>query len=172
LTELEREPSGRLNLPNLVIGMPISIVVRIRVPPQKGQAEPCRFVLDWDEPGGRAPGRRSQVAALALPSVPARRWSELPIDSAVAEQVALLMAASARKEVIAAIDRGDATTARSWLNRIRQLLAGAPKSVETDSDKANAFKTDEYLVLGQIDAARKSAHYQQYHRKRGHDTAF
>jgi Ca-activated chloride channel homolog len=170
LNELEHEPSGRLKLPNLVIGMPISIVVRLRIPPQPDRAELCRFHLDWDEPHGESPGRRSQAAALILPAVPARSWSDWPVDPAVAEQVALLMAAKARNEVIAAIDRGDATTARSGIDKIRQLLSGVPKTAETTAEWANTATTEEFLILGQIDSARKSAHYQQHWRKRGQST--
>jgi Ca-activated chloride channel family protein len=167
LNELERQPSGRLQLPNLVIGMPIAIVVRLTVPPQRNQAELCRFHLDWNEIGDPSTGRRTQVATLVLPAVPAREWARMPVDPAVAEQVALMMAAAARKEVIAAIDRGDPTAARTWLDRIRQVLSGAPKTAETDAEWANTATTEEFLVLRQMGSARKSAHYQQWQRKRG-----
>jgi hypothetical protein len=81
------------------------------------------------------------------------------------------MAAQARKEVIAAIDRHDTTSARGWLDRVRHWLSEAPKTAETASDLANLSKTDEFLILNEVQAARKAAHYQQYRRNRGHDTS-
>jgi Ca-activated chloride channel family protein len=170
LNELEREPSGRLKLPNLVIGMPISIVVRLKIPPQRDRAEVCRLYLDWDEPRGEAPGRRSLGAALILSAVPARPWSELPVDPAVVEQVALLLAAKARNEVIAAIDRGDATAARGGLERIRRLVARAPQTAEMASEWADMKTTEDLLAQGEMTSARKAAHYRQYFRKRGQGT--
>jgi Ca-activated chloride channel family protein len=170
LNELEREPSGRLKLPNLVIGMPISILVRLTVPPQTGQPELCQFSFDWDEPGSESPGRRSQVVSLTMPAVPARQWSEMPVDPAVAEQVALHAAASARKQAIAALDRGDQSTARVWLDTLKNLIAGAPQTTETTSDWANLSATLSFLDEGQMGSARKAAHYHQYYRKSGKRT--
>jgi len=167
LTELDREPSGRLKLANLIVGMPISIVVRLRVPAREGVSGPCRFVLDWEEPRGAAPGRRTQTAALALPAVPSHEWSAMPLDPAVAEQVALLMAAKARKELIAAIDRGDEAAANSAVGRIRAELSSAPLSAEMASEWADLDATQQMLDHGQAASARKSAHYRQYNRKQG-----
>ena len=170
LNELEREPSGRLVLPNLVMGMPISIVVRLEVPPQRDRAEIARFFLDWDEPREPASGRRSLGAALIISSVRARQWSEMPVDPAVAEQVALLMAARARKEVIAAIDRGDVTGARSGLDKIRKVIANAPQTAEMTSEWAHLTATEQSLSQGDMDTTRKASHYRQYFRKRGQGT--
>ena len=170
MNELERDPSGRLKLPNLVLGMPISILVRFTVPPQTGQPELCRFHLDWDEPGSESPGRRSQAVALAMPAVPARQWSEMPIDPAVAEHVALHTAASARKEAIAALDRGDETTARVWLDKLRNVIANSPRTEEMTSEWNNMQETQSWLNQGQTGSARKAAHYQQHYRKSGRST--
>jgi hypothetical protein len=149
------------------MGMPISILVRFMVPPQTGQPELCRFHLDWDEPGSGSPGRRSQVISLAMPAVPARQWSQMPIDPGVAEQAALHMAASARKEAIAAIDRGDEPTARTWLNKLRHVIAGSPRTEEMTAEWTNLGTTLDFLNTGQMGSARKAAHYQQHQRKRG-----
>jgi Ca-activated chloride channel family protein len=170
LNELEREPSGRLKLPNLVLGMPIAVVVRLRVPAQRDRAEIARFYLDWEEPRGAAPGRRSLGAALIISPVPARQWSEMPVDPAVAEQVALLMAAKARNEVIAAIDRGDAAAARIGLDRIRQIISAAPQTPEMISDWNHMRTTENLLAQGEMTTARKAEHYRQYFRKRGQGT--
>jgi Ca-activated chloride channel family protein len=170
LNDLPRPPSGRFQLPNLVIGMPISIVVRLTVPPQQHAGELCRFHFDWDEVGDSSRGRRSRTAVLALPVVSAHNWSQMPIDPAVAEQETLMKAADARKEVLAALDRGDKTGARHWLGRIRQLLTGAPTTAETTAEWDSLHKTEEHLILGDLGSARKVAHYQHYQRKSGRGT--
>jgi Ca-activated chloride channel homolog len=170
MNELERDPAGRLKLPNLVMGMPISILVRFTVPPQTGQPELCRFHLDWDEPGGQSSGRRSRVVLLAMAAVSARQWSQMPIDPAVAEQVALHMAASARKEAIAALDRGDEPTARAWLDKVRNVIANSPQTLEMTAEWNNMEATTTWLDRGEASSARKSAHYQQHYRKSGKST--
>jgi Ca-activated chloride channel family protein len=52
--------AGRLMLPNLIAGMPIGVLVRLGVPPQRRDVAPCRFRLAWDDPEARraadAPG--------------------------------------------------------------------------------------------------------------------
>ena len=170
LNEMEREPSGRLKLPNLVMGMPISIVVRLRVPAQGDREEIGRFTLDWEDPHGEAPGRRSMAAGFLISAVPARQWSQMPVDLAVAEQVALLMAAKARNEVISAIDRGDEATAVTAFDAIRAVLSGAPQTAEVISDSVDLDSTQEYFIQGLTGSARKASHYRQYFRKRGHGT--
>ena len=67
LNDLKRNALGRLMLPNLVVGMPIQVIVRLKVPPPR-PAELCRFRLAWDDPKGGE--RRSVYASLTLPLVP------------------------------------------------------------------------------------------------------
>jgi Ca-activated chloride channel family protein len=109
-------------------------------------------------------------AALIISPVNARQWSEMPVDPAVAEQVALLMAAKARNEVLAAIDRGDATTAQGWLNQIREVISTAPQTAEIASEWQQLNVTAGLLAQGEMTSARKGEHYRQYHRKRGWGT--
>ena len=170
LNEMEREPSGRLKLPNLVMGMPIAIVVRLKVPPQADREEICRFTSTGKTRAARRPGRRSLAAALIISAVPARQWSDMPVDLAVAEQVALLMAARARKEVISAIDRGDEATAIDRVRAIRTVLSNAPQTAEVTAEWADMEATQELFTLGQMGSARKASHYRQYFRKRGRGT--
>src|SRR6185312_12520580 len=68
LNDLDRNALGRLMLPNLVVGMPISVVVRLQIPALSGETEVCRFRLAWDEPSGKT--RRTCHAAMTLGSCP------------------------------------------------------------------------------------------------------
>src|SRR5262245_58598548 len=42
LNDLDRLPTGRLKLPNLIAGMPVLVLVRLSVPPMTGERELCR----------------------------------------------------------------------------------------------------------------------------------
>ena len=99
LNDFAKNEFGRSLLPNLVAGMPLSVVVRLNVPATSG-GQVCQFRLAWDRPG--VEGRQVLWVALELPAVPAARWHDLDVDAAVQEQVALLMAARARREAVAA----------------------------------------------------------------------
>src|SRR3954466_2841861 len=53
LNDLERAPTGRLMLPNLVVGMSIEVVVRLVVPPRYAAEDPPPLLavrLAWDCP--------------------------------------------------------------------------------------------------------------------------
>ena len=170
LTEVERDPSGRLKLPNLIMGMPISIVVRLAVMTHATRSEICRVTLDWEEPRGDARGPQSLAAALIMSAAPESEWSTMPIDSAVAEQVALLMAAKARKEVIAALDRNDVATAQGCFNQIREILQNAPQTAEVENEINDMQSTRVLLDQGEFNATRKASHYRQSYRKQGKST--
>jgi len=167
LNDLGRDGPGRYKLPDLVIGMPLSILVSLTVDPKRRITEICRFHLDWDEPGAAKGGRQSLVAALGLPSATARQWSALPIDPAVAEYLTLHAAALARKEMIAAIDRGDEAATRSMTQRILDLTATVPQTLEIAAERASVQETMAWLDQRDMGTARKVSHQQQYWRKSG-----
>ena len=99
LNDLERAPTGRLKLPNLVVGMPVIVVVRLKLPPISARSDLIEFRLAWDAP--RNGGRRVLRAALeGLPAAPMAQWSTLPEDVEVQTQVALLMIARARRKLL------------------------------------------------------------------------
>ena len=96
LNDLQRTTTGRLMLPNLLVGMPALVAVRLKLPPSPGRTNLLDVRLAWDAP--RNGGRRVLSAALGgLPARPMAAWLNLPEDPDVRMQVALLMAARARK---------------------------------------------------------------------------
>src|SRR5262249_47954844 len=127
LNDLERAQGGRLMLPNLVVGMPIPVVLRLVVPERAASADLLTVRLDWEDPGG---GRRRVLHARlgALPSLPLDSWKKVPVDPAVHEQVALLLAARAQKEAVRAQQRNDLAGARNWLEWARLTLSGVTGS--------------------------------------------
>jgi Ca-activated chloride channel homolog len=167
LTELERGSAGQIKLPDLVSDMPISILLRVRVTPQPRRSELCRFHLAWDPTGETPLVRRELEVSLALPAVPSAEWDMLPLDPAVQEQLALVMATKAREEYHAALHRNDLGTAQEVLDRIRENLACAPQTAETKAELANLAETEEMLRMGKLSSSRKLSHWQAQMRKEG-----
>jgi Ca-activated chloride channel homolog len=168
LNDLDRNALGRLMLPNLVVGMAIPVIVRLNVPPIQQAAEVCRFRLAWDEPNGNA--RRTLHAAILLSPCPSAEWEALPVDPEVAEQVALLMAARAKKEAIGAYDQGNMDRTMDLVEYAQEQMRAMPASPMVDQELAmlNALEAD--LKQGEGAKFRKRSAWQAFTRKRGQDS--
>lgn len=165
LNDLEKDRSGRLMLANLVSGIPISLVVRLSVPPFGATGDLCHFDLAWDDPKGGS--RQSHRVSLALPAVPAEQWDCLPDDHAVLEQVALLMAARAKKEATQALDRGDFAGTRSSVAAARGYTSSLPLTMATAHELNEIAKLETELDGGDLKKFRKESLWQRYKRGRG-----
>ena len=163
LNDLEKAPTGRLMLPNLVVGMPVLAVVRLKLPPAPAGVTVLEVRLAWDAP--RDGGRRVLRAALgALPAVPMVAWSALPEDPEVRVQVALLMVARAQKEAAYAAERGDHAVTREWLGTARDLAEAVPCS-PLMAEMAALAGLEAALDAGNNQAFVKGAKYRSYSRK-------
>lgn len=165
LNDLERNALGRLMLPNLVVGMPIQVVVRLKVPASPHKIDIARFRLAWDDPKGA--GRRSSYASLTLGSCPSSVWDNLETDPRVAEQAAIQMAARAKKEAIAAYDQGDMAATRAFVGKAGAWMQAAPRSTEVDHELAEIAKLSADLDEGHGAKFRKRSAWQAFKRKRG-----
>ncbi len=165
LNDLEKNAHGRLMLSNLVAGIPITVVVRLNVPPFGPTGDLCRFRLAWDDPKGG--GRQSRRVSLTLPAVPAEQWACLPDDHAVLEQVALLMAARAKKEATQALDRGDMPMMRSLLDVAQSVTRSVPMSSSTVQELEEIARLETELAGGDLKKFRKEMSWQRYKRGRG-----
>ena len=75
LNDFEKAPTGRLMLPNLVVGMPVQVLVRLSVPPQTAPSSLLGVRLAWDDP--RSHDRRVSEARLdPLPLATLDWWTE------------------------------------------------------------------------------------------------
>ena len=128
LNDLDRLPTGRLKLLNLVSGMPIIVVVRLNVPPAVEERELCRFRLAWNTPH-QADGKNLTVS-LRLPAVDAATWDKLAETLEVRKRAALLLMARCKKAATRSLKQGDFDGAKHWLVEARQLLASAPDTPE------------------------------------------
>jgi Ca-activated chloride channel family protein len=168
LNDLDRNAHGRLKLPNLVVGMPIPVVVRLKVPATPGEAEVCRFRLAWDDSTGGE--RKSVYSTIVMRSCPSTTWDALPGDPSVVEQVAMLMAARAKKEAIAAYDRGDMVSTAECVVMARAYMEATPTSTEVAHELGEIAKLQADLDAVQGAKFRKRSSFQAYRRKHGRES--
>jgi Ca-activated chloride channel family protein len=169
LNDLEREPTGQLILPNLIVDMPVLVVVRLKVPPGLAGRPLLDVRLAWDAP--RDGGRRVLRASLGdLSVVPLAAWSDLPEDPDVKTQVALMMVARAQKEAASAAERGDIPGTAQWLGAARGWAGSVPvtATVQVELDALQAM--EQALQAGQNRAFVKYAKYRSYSRKQSRHT--
>jgi Ca-activated chloride channel family protein len=163
LNDLDRLPTGRLKLPNLIAGMPLLVVVRLNVPPLPVGDEVCRFRLAWDAPQGA--GRQAVIASLRLPSVTGASWDALAANVEVQERATLLLMARFKKEATRCLERGDKDGALRWLNEARSLLASTPPTPEMTREAQALAEIEAYVESGEWMKFMKQAKYQAYRRR-------
>lgn len=165
LNDLDRTSYGRLKLPNLVVGNPILIVVRLKLPAIHQATDLCHFRLAWNDPN--QPGRQVLRATLRLPVMPAAQLADIPLHPEVQQQIALLMAARARVEAIHHLDLGDSLGASQSLMAARELmLSAAPPTLGTQVELERLAELNEEIEAGELGSSRKKARFQSYNLRR------
>lgn len=164
LNNLDKTNTGRLKLPNLVAGNPISVVVRLKVPPQAASTDLCRIRLAWSDP--ELQGRQKTYATLTLPVVEPAQLSEFPLNEVVQQQVALLMSARAQEESIRFMDLGNFEAAQNSLRSAKAMVASAPCSADLTAEGASLERLQDELSAGKIATTRKMARFNSHRRSR------
>jgi Ca-activated chloride channel family protein len=145
LNDFEMSETGRYKLPNLQAGLPLDVVVQLRVP---GQAEGTNLRL-LDLRLGYTP-QEMKAAEVAKQVFEVEFTSEkdvagLPVNHEVAKAVQMLMNARARAEAVRRMDAGDYLGSQQLLidARVRSEAAFAPMAASPDvQDEMRVF--DEY----------------------------
>jgi Ca-activated chloride channel family protein len=164
LNDLDRLPTGRLKLPNLVSGMPVMVVIRLNVPPAREEREFCRFRLAWNTP--KQPERRKMRVSLRLPPVDAAAWEALAPALEVRERAALLLMARHKKQATLCLEQGDRDEAVRALQEARQVLVSAPDAPEMRREAQALAEIEEHLASGAWVKFLKHAKYQAHQRRR------
>lgn len=164
LNDLERLPTGRWKLPNLVAGMPVIVIVRLNVPPMPKEGELCRFRLAWTSP--KVEERQSLRVGWSLPAVGEATWNTLAVNIEVQERAALLLIARLKKAATACLDRGDREGAVRQLEEAKRLLAAAPPTPEMLREAEALALIEQHLASGALDKFQKHASYQAHQRRR------
>lgn len=164
LNDFESHPDGSLKLPNLMLGNPLEIVVRLQIPALNRETNVLQASAQWQDT--QTATARSLTNALSLQTVSPEQMSDFPANSAVQEQVALLMAARARREAIEYFDQGNAAEAASVLQRSGQMLRQVPLSAPALAEAAALDDLSVGFSRGATDS-RKQAKSQAFHLSRG-----
>jgi Ca-activated chloride channel family protein len=165
LNDLERDPTGQLVLPNLVMGMPVEVVLRLQVQPwvQAGVADLIAFRLNWLDPRS---GEQTQEASLALPGVSESGWNGLESNELVRERAALQMAGRLKRQATRHMEQGESDEALRKLAESRQCLDDLPGSEDVSREQDDIKSVEELVREGDMNRGAKLGKYQQY--KRGH----
>ncbi|HEY9614466.1 macro domain-containing protein [Allocoleopsis sp.] len=164
LNELEVNRKGRYQLTNLVIGNPIEVVVRLRVPPMTQTADLCYFRLAWNDP--QLSERQKLRVALQLPVVSSAQLQEFSANQEVQEQVVLMMAARAKKDAVRLVERGDYEAARRFLQETRELVLRTSNSPQMQQEAADLAQLEAELDSRQYTKFSKTSTSQSYYRHR------
>ena len=164
LNDFEMTDTRRYKLPNLMVGSPIQVVVRLQVPALERSSELMQVRLAWDD--AEQPGRQVLRAGLELPLVSAEQFSDFPANPAVQEQVALLMAARARREAVMYSDRGDYAAAGMSLANARMEMAAMPPSAALLEEQSILEDLEADYQSGNVTSARKKAFSQSFNLSR------
>lgn len=168
LNDLQRNRHGRYQLPNLVVGKQIEIVVRLTVPAMIVQAaDLCYFRLAWDDP--QQPQRQKVRTTLHLPVVNSAQLEDFPLSQEVQQLSARLMAARAKQEAVGNIDQGNLAAARLSLEAARNQLGSVPGSVVMSMELEALAALSSDLASGDFKRVRKQATYQSYQARRSAD---
>ena len=172
LNDLDVNVNGRYSLPNLVIGNPIEVVVRLKVPPMAQESGLCYFRLAWNAPEQQT--RQKLRVALRLPAVSSAQLREFPFNPEVQQQVALMMAARAKNEAVQLADRGKYEAASQLLQQTRQQMLTTPELSLTGPEAEALADLDSELQARNISSYRKMSRSQSHSRSysHGHGTLF
>ncbi|MGY2894398.1 vWA domain-containing protein [Deinococcus sp. UYEF24] len=163
LNDLKVNEFGRFQLPNLVEGQPISLVVRLRVKaPSAGPIGVTRARLAWTGLDGI---RRKIRAQFDLPLVEQSVYAALQEDAEVVEATALLEMAKRQRQAVGAMDSGDRAGAMTYLYEAESLARAVPSpSAEVGATLAESQELQRLYSQGEDGLARKRAVSQSYNR--------
>ncbi len=161
LNDLSVDSQGRFQLPNLVTGNPLEIVIRLQVPAMMQVNQLCGLRLSWQN---RAKQYQEVYASLQLPVIHSSQVEDLPLNQEVQQQVALMMTARAKKEAVQLVDRGEMVGASQVLQQAKaqmldlNLPMSAPEAAALDD-------LDLRLQQRNIASYRKMSEQQAYARR-------
>ncbi len=160
LNDLEVEANGHFKLPNLVYASPLDVVLRLKVPALNEAVALCHVHLTWTDTEQQT---QTLQATLQLPVVTHEQLEALPRNADVLQQVALMMAARAKKEAVRLVDRGDCGAASQVLQHAKKQMLDF-KLPMSAPEAAALEDLDLELQSRKIASYRKMASHQSYTR--------
>jgi len=172
LNDLDVDTTGRFKLPTLSFGDVMDVVVRLQVPALSQESQLCTFHLTWTDPEQQTQELRT---VLQLPVVSSSQLAEFPQNQEVQQQVALMMAARAKKEAVRRADQGDYAMASQVLQAAKVAMLDC--SLPMSAPEAAALEDlDQDLQRRDFAKYRKRSSHQAYSRgqkkSRGHTSLY
>lgn len=160
LNDLTVDNQGRFQLPNLVAGSPQEVVLRLKVPAMVQVGALLKLRLSWQD---KQKQLQEMERSFQLPVVPFNQLEDFSLNQEVQQQVALMMAARAKKEAVRLVDRGEMGSASQVLQQAKvdilsfNLPMSAPEAAALDD-------LDQELKERRVASYRKMAQQQVYSR--------
>ncbi|CAN1209437.1 VWFA domain-containing protein [Tumidithrix helvetica PCC 7403] len=155
--DFDRNSTGSYQLPNLIFGNPIMVALRLKVPEVSTNTQLCEFTLRWNSP--ELAQRQKLETTLQLSAVKKSQLDDFPFNKEVQREVAKLMAARAKDEVVRNIDRGDIAAAKQVIDKtIGECAAYEFGGMEAEMKALKELESD--LDDNTILRARKRAKFQ------------
>ncbi len=158
LNDLPVTSLGRFKLPNLVVGYPFSVVVRLNVPALSHDTDLCNLRLSWLSPDHTDP--QILRVPFRMPIAQETQAEDLPRNPEVQQAVALMKAARAKKAAIAAVDRHDYTMALMHMMHAKSIVLKAPPSAAMAAEVVAIESLENSLRARQLLEFRKRSHYE------------
>ncbi|TSA82155.1 VWA domain-containing protein [Deinococcus detaillensis] len=154
---------GRSQLPNLISGRPIEVVLTLplTVLQETSDLGITRLRLAWTDRSGVRHHLRAQ---LNLPVVSPQRYDALPEDARVRLALELLEAARVRQEAVTYADAGQVSRSTEVLMEHRRKLASLPQTPELAAEM-HALSALSVGFISDAGLARKRATSQSYDRR-------
>ena len=162
--DLPQLHSGRLRLPNLLLGRPVEVAARLNLRPSETTEATLRLRLAWDDvvSGQRQVYRRQVI----LPQP-----ASLPHLPAVASVVMAMRVARSKDQAIRATECGDRVGARQHWNTAAGLIsAGIGDGLLSDREALDLRQVLDRLDRGDQASASKLTRSQNYARRHSKQT--
>jgi len=163
LNALPMNALGRSQLPNLISGRPVEVVLTLSLTAVQETSDLgiTRLRLAWTDRSGVRHHLRAQ---LNLPVVSPQTYDALPEDARVRVARELLEAAVVRQEAVRFADAGQTHRSRDVLLQHRRKLASLPQTPELDAE-IQAITALDLDFSTDVGLARKRATSQSYDRR-------
>jgi Ca-activated chloride channel family protein len=162
LNDFTQKPDGRYELPHLIAGVPVYVVLKFQIPPGSGEREIAQFQLEYRPP--KAVDHESQTLALRLPALESEAFEKLVPVPEVEERSVLLAVARQRKQATLAADQHDLESAAALIAGTIGTLGSIPLSAEVERELEAIKKVQQHLDEGDAVTFSKRAKYHSYQR--------
>lgn len=165
LNDLPVGPTGSYRMPNLVVGSPVDVVVKLKVPAREEVTEVLRVRLEWSAMD--IAGRKTVARSLIVPAVDPSEYDAMKPDADASEKVQLMEVGRIKLRASKAMAAGDWVGTRAQMNLARAQVMAMPQSPFTSEELHQLSALEADLDEGNAAFLIKRAKFQKFSRNRG-----